>query len=179
MKTSTLILLIITLFTAAGCGKQDSSQKPDPPSMTLQTAAALGEVKVIEQHIKAGSDLNAKDDYGSTPLIVAATFNKPEAARVLIEAGADMTITNPDGSNPLHIAAFFCRPEIVEYLLEAGADKSILNGTGKTALETVSGPFEEVKPIYDYLQEAFGPLGLVFDYEYIKATRPKIAEMLR
>ena len=49
MKTCTVILLIFTLLTGTGCGKQE--QAPKPPSMALQTAAALGEVKVIEQHI--------------------------------------------------------------------------------------------------------------------------------
>ena len=180
MKSVTTAILVVALLTVAGCGKQEKSQEaPKPPSMALHTAAALGNAEVIEQHIKAGSDLNEIDAYGSTPLIVAITFDKPEAASVLIEAGADMTITNNEGSNPLHIAAFFCRTEIVEALLKAGADKSLRNGNGKTALETVASPFEEVKPIYDGIGEALGPLGVVFDYEHIIATRPKIADMLR
>jgi hypothetical protein len=97
----------------------------------------------------------------------------------LIEAGADMTITNNEGATPLHIAAFFCRTEIVKALLEKGADKNAKNSTGKTALETVAGPFSEVKGIYDSIGKALKPLGLELDYDRIKITRPKIAEMLQ
>ena len=71
------------------------------------------------------------------------------------------------------------RTEIVEALLENGADKDLANTAGRTALETVAGPFEDVKPIYDSIQKGLAPLGLRFDYGRIRETRPKIAEMLR
>jgi hypothetical protein len=100
-------------------------------------------------------------------------------ARALIEAEADMTITNNEGANPLHLAAFFCRTEIVEALLKNGADKNLRNNSGSTALEIVERPFEEVKGIYDTIGKALAPLGLELDYDRIKMTRPKIAEMLR
>ena len=90
-----------------------------------------------------------------------------------------MNFVKDDGATPLHVAAFFCRPEIVRMLLDNGADKSIVNKTGSTALGTVEIPFEVVEGIYDYLGKALEPLGLKLDYEYIKKTRPQIAEMLR
>jgi ankyrin repeat protein len=98
---------------------------------------------------------------------------------LLIEAGADLNFKNDEGSTPLITAAFLCRTEIVEMLLAKGADKSIRNKAGSTALESVSGPWEEVKPIYDILVGVLGPLGLQLDYERIQTTRPKIAPMLR
>lgn len=180
MKRITKAMLVITLLTAAGCGNgEDTQEAPKPPSMALHTAAVLGNVDAVRQHIKAGSDLNEKDAYGSTPLIAATTFGKTEAARALIEAGADTEITNNDGATPLHIAAFLCYTEIVEALLEAGADRDLRNNTGSTALESVAGPFDDVKVVYDSIGKALGPLGLELDYEHIKRTRPKIAEMLR
>jgi len=97
----------------------------------------------------------------------------------LIEAGADVNYKNNEGSTPLHTAAFFCHTEVVKALLEKGADKNIRNNAGSTALESVAGRFEEVKPIYDYLVTAFGPLGLELDFEHIKLSRPVIAEMLK
>jgi len=97
----------------------------------------------------------------------------------LIDAGADMKITNNEGSTPLHIAAFLCRTEIVQALLDKGADKNALNKAGRTALESVAGPFDDVKGIYDSLGAALGPLGLKLDYERIERTRPRIAKMLR
>ncbi|NOR14798.1 MAG: acyltransferase family protein [Candidatus Aminicenantes bacterium] len=175
MKTATTALLVISLLTAAGCTKQENPA----PRVSLHAAALQGSIDGIRQHIKAGSDLNEKDVYGSTPLIIAVTFDKVEVAQALIEAGADMTITNNEGATPLHIAAFFCRTDIVKALLEKGADKNAKNNSGKTALETVAGPFEEVKSIYDSIGKALGPLGFELDYGQIEMTRPKIAEMLQ
>jgi fucose 4-O-acetylase-like acetyltransferase len=179
MKTLTTALLIATLITGVGCKKQDNSDNEiKPPHVSLQIAALQGNVDVIYEHIDFGSDLDVKDEYGSTPLIIATTFGKTDAAIALIEAGADIEITNNDGSTPLHIAAFLCRTEIVQSLLDNGANKNALNGSGATALDGVSGPFDEVKVIYDHLSKALKPLGLRLDYERIKRTRPKIAEML-
>lgn len=175
MKTAITVLLTALLLFTAGCKKQE-----DPtPHVIIHVAALQGNIDEIRKHIEAGSDLNEIDAYGSTPLIVAATFNKTDVAKALIEAGADMTITNNEGSAPLHIAAFLCRTEIVEALLENGADKDFRNSAGRTALDTVEGPFDEVKAIYDALRKGLEPLGLRLDYERIKETRPKMAEMLR
>jgi len=76
-------------------------------------------------------------------------------------------------------ASFFCHREIVKILLDNGADKNLKNNTGRTALETVPVLFDEVKGIYDQFGAFFRPLVIELDYEQIKMTRPKIAEMLR
>jgi len=181
MKTLTTAVLVVTLLTFTGCGKQESSQTaPKPPSAGLIEAAASGNLDAIRQHIKAGSDLNEKEpSRGSSPLITAAAFGQTEAARVLIEAGADVNYKNNEGSTALHTAAFFCRTEIVKALLDNGADKNARNNAGRTALESVSALFDDVKGIYDQFRAVLGPLGIELDYERIKMTRPKIAEMLR
>jgi len=156
-----------------------SQSGTNTPKMDVFTAALFGDLKVINQHIEAGTDLNAKDDYGSTPLIIAATFGKTEVAKALIEAGADLNITNNDGGTALHSAAFLCRKEIVEALIENGADKSIKNIYGSTARESVMSNWEVVKPIYDQFSKDLGPLGLKLDYGYLQKTRPIIAEILK
>jgi ankyrin repeat protein len=175
MKKAVTTILIVFILTLTGCGKQENRF----PHVSLHIAALQGNIDEIHSHIQAGSDLNEKDEYGSTPLIVAITFGKTEVANALIEAGADITITNKEGSTPLHIAAFLCRTEIVEALLAHGADKSIKNNSGHTSLDSVAVPFENVKSTYDQLKEGLGPLGFRLDYEWIKETRPKIAEMLQ
>lgn len=175
MKKVTLASLFAFILVTSGCTKQENPV----PRVSLHAAVIQGNIEAIQQHIKADSNLDEKDDYGSTPLIIAVTFNKTDIARALIVAGADLTITNNEKATPLHIAAFFCRTEIVSLLLENGADKNALNGSGKTVLETVAGPFEDVKDIYDSIQKGLSPLGLKLDYERIKMTRPKIAEMLQ
>ncbi|MBE9480139.1 MAG: acyltransferase family protein [Bacteroidetes bacterium] len=191
MKSVIATMLVVILVTFAFCGKQKNidteNQQPTAsgtttilPGKGLHEAALTGDIEVIQQHIKAGSDLNEKESRGgSTPLITAATFGQTEVAIALIEAGADVNFKNNEGSTPLHTAAFFCRTEIVKALLTNGADKNIKNNAGSTALEAVAGPFDDVKGIYDYLGTSLGSLGLKLDYEQIKMTRPKITEMLR
>jgi hypothetical protein len=181
MKTLTTAILVVTLLTFPGCGKQESSPTaPKPPGVGLIEAAALGDLEAIRQHSKAGSDLNEKEpSRGSSPLITATAFGQTEAARALIEAGADVNFKNNEGSTALHTAALFCRAEIVKALLENGADKNVRNNAGRTALDAVAGPFDDMKGIYDQFRAVLGPLGIELDYERIKMTRPKITEMLR
>ena len=95
-----------------------------------------------------------------------------------IDAGADLGITNEEGSTPLHIAAFLCYPDIVKALLNGGADKEARNLAGRTALESVSTPFEDIKPVYKGVAASLAPLGFKLDFEKIEKTRPEIAELL-
>ncbi len=191
IKSVSAVMLVATLLAFAACSSEDGNstnekEQPSasktqikPPAMDIHTATFMGDLKAIQKHIAAGSDLDEKDEYGSTPLTITATFGKTEVARALIEAGADVNIQNNEGSTPLHTAAFLCRTEIVEMLMSNGADKDVKNNFGHTALETVTGPFESVKGIYDQISKDLGPLGLKLDSEYIEMTRPVIAEMLR
>jgi hypothetical protein len=191
MKTVTIAILIIALLIVSGCGKQENEtmeqEQPAteqtaiaPPSIGLHAAAAQGNLEAIQQHIKAGSDLNVRDpEGGACPLSTAALFGQAEAAKVLIEAGADVNVRGNDGATPLHVAAFFCRTEIVKALLENGADITIKNNYGSTPLATVSAPFDDVKGFYDHMGTILEPTGLKLDYDRIKTTRPKIAEMLQ
>ncbi len=184
MKTVTSAILVVTLLAAAGFGMVENSleekgQPSETPSVSLHVAALQGDINAIRQHIKAGSDLDQKDMFGSSPLNTAAAFGRTEVARALIEAGADMEIRNNEGSTPLHAAAFLCHTEIVKELLERGANKYLRNYNGHTALDLVAGSFDDVKDGYDGIGKALAPLGFVLDYEHIKVTRPKIAQMLR
>jgi hypothetical protein len=106
-------------------------------------------------------------------------LGKTEIAKFLIENGADINFQNNEGSTALHTAAFFCRTEIVKELLKNGADTGIVNNAGATALQSVNGPFEPVKGIYDYFRQTFSPLGLQLDEAMLKKTRPVIAGMLK
>ncbi|MCK4701307.1 MAG: ankyrin repeat domain-containing protein, partial [Bacteroidales bacterium] len=153
MKSVIATILVIILVTFAFYGKKKNiatgNQQPTTSDTTtilsgkgLHEAALQGDIEVIRQHIKVGSDLNEKEpSAGSSPLITAATFGQTEVALALIEAGADVNFKNNEGSTSLHAAAFFCHTEIVKALLANGADKNIKNNAGSTALESVAGPF--------------------------------------
>ncbi len=175
MKMFLCALLAFILFTQAPVYGQDTST----PDVNLHMAVLQGNLDAVQQHIEAGSDLNARDAYGSTPLVIAATFGQSEIACVLIEAGADLTITNKDGGTPLHVAAVLCRVEIVESLLEKGANPFLRDNYGHSAIDAAAGPFSDVKPIYDKLSQGLAFLGLKLDYDYLKETRPKIVQMMR
>jgi hypothetical protein len=192
MKAVLTILVVAAILTLVACGsgkentptesKQESEVPASvkAPSVDLHTAAFLGDMDAVRQHIQAGSDLDVREPtIGSSPLITAAVFGKTEVARALIEAGADVNLQNQEGSTALHSAAFLCRTEIVEMLLAHGADKSLKNIYGSTPLQSVEGPFSEVKAIYDEFSKQLGPMGLKLDYEQIEKTRPVIAAMLK
>ena len=191
MKPLLIISFIILLITNA-CAQSDKNSKSKSdistntetlvakPEMNINAAVLSGNLEVVKQHIKAQTDINKKEAMsGSTPLITAASFGKNDIAKVLIDAGADLAIKNNDGATALHTAAFFCRIEIVQMLIDAKADKTIRNNFGATPRESVMGPFVQIKPIYEMLQQQLGPIGLQIDLTEIEKTRPVIAMMLQ
>ena len=176
------LFLLIALLGLLACqpatSTQDQGSTP-PPAVSLHEAAYLGDLKALEGHLAAGTDLDAVDAYGSTPLNVATTFDKTAFALRLIEAGADVNAPSAQGATPLHTAAFLCRTEIVQALLAQGATRDSRNDYGVTPLESVSGSFASSRPIYDELSKALGPLGFRLDYDRLEATRPQIAALLQ
>ncbi|MEZ5069752.1 MAG: ankyrin repeat domain-containing protein [Bacteroidales bacterium] len=190
-KTGRILILLGLVILAWACspgtGKQNDSGHDDPlqetiapPETDLHTATVLGDLKAIEQHIRAGSDLNVREPLmSSTPLISAVIFGKTESARALILGGADLNAQNNEGTTALHSAAFFCRKDLVELLLEHGADKTLRNAYGSTPLESISGPFEEVLPIYEQFNRDLGALGFRVDCDKIRELRPQIAHLLK
>lgn len=181
LATSTLLLLIVLFISSCNSNGDTKKQKEvTPPALDIHSATFLGDLDAIEQHILAGSDLNAQEEtMGSTALIAAALFGKTEVSKALIEGGADVNIKNKEGSTALHTAAFFCRTDIVKMLLENGAQKDVLNNYGSTALQSVQSPFEMVEAIYDQFSKDLGPLGFKLDYDQLRETRPVIAELLQ
>ncbi len=184
----TVCALVALLLFATSCNVKDSSanggieagKDTNAADVDLHTAVVSDNLEAVRKHIEAGADLNQRDPFGgSSPLISAAVFGKTEAAKLLIDAGADVNFQNNDGSTPLHSAAFFCRPEIVEILLEKSADKTIRNKFGATPYESVAAPFSDVKDAYDMMGQILAPMGLKLDYDYVRKTRPEIAEMLK
>ena len=84
-----------------------------------------------------------------------------------------------DGSTVLHAASFFGRVKVVEALLAKGADRTVKTNEGATALDSVAGSFDEMRPVYEFINGLLAPTGLKLDYDSLQKKRPKIAEMLR
>jgi ankyrin repeat protein len=177
-----VLLVSALLFTGCAQNKKEPVAEAaiNAPKMDLQTAVISDNLAVVRQHIDAGTALNQKDAFSSsTPLITAATFGRTEIAKALIDAGADLSPKNNDGSTALHAAAFFCRLEVVQLLIDAKADKTILNNFGATPAQTVQGPFGEIKPIYEMMQQQLAPMGFQLDMAEVEKARPVIAMMLQ
>ena len=78
------LLITIAALVLVGCGRS-------VPDISIHKAAEEGNIKVVKQHLAAGTDVNAKDrKEGWTPLYWAVRAGQKEIAELLIEAGADM-----------------------------------------------------------------------------------------
>ena len=173
----------VPLSVLSATDRQYVQERPAAsPQTDIFQATVAGNLQAIKQHIASGTDLNQRtpDTEKKTPLMLASIFGRSEVAKALIEAGAGLDVLDKDGGTALSAAAFFCHTEIVEALLKKGASKNIKNKQGLTVLQTVEGPFQDVKFLYDFVDGLiFKPAGTPLDYEHLKATRPKIAELLR
>ncbi|PWD98210.1 ankyrin repeat domain-containing protein [Marinilabilia rubra] len=184
---SFIILLLTNACAPSGGSDSTKSEKnakvksiTETPKIDILTAIISDNLEIVKQHIEAGTDINMKDQMsGSTPLITAATFGKTDIVKALIDANAELDLKNNEGSTALHAAAFFCRIEIVQMLIDGGADKTIENNRRATARESVTGPFAEMKPVYEMIQQQLEPLGLKLDLNDLEITRPVIAMMLQ
>ncbi|MDP8246251.1 MAG: ankyrin repeat domain-containing protein [Candidatus Hinthialibacter antarcticus] len=165
-----LLYLTVMIF-AVGCAEQ-------PPEIDIWQAAGEGNIAAIQQHVKAGTDINALEPTGgSTPLIVAALFGQPDAAEVLILKGAALDQKNNNGSTALHLAALFCHPNIVKLLLENGAEPNPKDNIGTTPLDAVGAEWsQELEDVYAMVG---GILQMEIDLDRIKRTRGSVADILK
>ena len=124
------LIAIVLAVLLVGCG----------PSVDIHKAAWSGNIKVVKQHIAAGTDVNAKNKYEQTPLHRAAYSDRKEIVELLLANGADVNAKGYYGRTPLQRAAWFGRKEIVGLLIAKGADvnaKSNVRGvnTNETPLD--------------------------------------------
>jgi ankyrin repeat protein len=105
-------------------------------SADIFTVAGSGTVAQVQQAIKAGADVNARDEDGETPLMYAAGYNtNPDVLSVLIKAGADLNARDYEGETPLMFAAENnTNPDVLSVLIEAGVDVNARDKDGVTPL---------------------------------------------
>ena len=82
-----LLLTTIATVLVVGCA---TTQQPEPPTakapdIDIYTAAMMGNIEAVKQHLAAGADVNAKADRGDTPLDKAKRH--PETADLLRKHG--------------------------------------------------------------------------------------------
>lgn len=84
-------------------------------------AAQYSEVRLLEELVKCGKDLNAKDISGKTPLHMAALKNCVVCPALLVKGGAKIDPVDQDGVTPLHLAATVLGLKVYRALLGMGS----------------------------------------------------------
>lgn len=101
----------------------------------LHAAAAGGRASAIEDLVKAGGDVNARDANGRTPLMVAAFRRDDAAAKALIDAGADLNALDNQSYDVITIAAVLDDLDILKLAIAGGGNtRAITSPYSGTAL---------------------------------------------
>jgi hypothetical protein len=89
---------------------------------SLLQAAFQDRADVVEDLVRRGAPVDAKDPDGMTALMYASNKGSASAAAALLAIGADANATDNEGNTPLMFAAQGGHEAIVDALLAAGAD---------------------------------------------------------
>jgi len=120
------LLACAVSFLITACGSR-------APSTPLHSAAEKGDLRAVQQHVAAGTDLNAKNTSGWTALHLAAMNGKMPIVEALLAGGADDSVTGPQGKTALDVAREKGQTAIAQHL-EARAEQRgrrlIDGGTG-------------------------------------------------
>gem|GEM_PF-1043944 len=90
------------------------------PVKMLQEACEKGDLELLEQALRQGADLEARDYAGYTPLAQAARYGKVEVMKALLKRGADIKAWDREGTSVLFRACFHNQTAAALFLLEKG-----------------------------------------------------------
>ena len=115
---------------------EPTKTKAPPSWIKIHTAAQMGQIEAVKQHLAGGADVNAKDKYGGTPLHLSATFGHKEIVELLITKGADVNAKGGESMmTPLLGAVAGGHNEIIELLIARDADVNAKSSFGMTPLD--------------------------------------------
>jgi len=153
----TLFLFFISVVLLSGCkDKENYKAEIEKKGTVYSEEAFLHEVKTgnsgeVEEFIRAGININAKDKDGSTPLMIASEKGDGEMARVLLKNGAEPNASDINGYTALMFASYSGNLEIVKLLVAGGADVNTRDQDGWTALMFAS--VEKKTDVVDFLRK--------------------------
>jgi ankyrin repeat protein len=126
--TRRTVLAALALLPATGTMAQSN------PDAALLHAAATGDLAGVENALRRGAHVDARDGGRRTALLLATHGNHVAVARVLIAAGADVNAKDAVEDSPFLYSGAEGRTEILKLTLLAGADLASTNRYGGTAL---------------------------------------------
>jgi len=94
-----------------------------------ERAVSHGDVEGVQEMLRAGLDVDARNRYGQTALMIAAQRGYDAIVDVLIEAGASLDVTAKYGLSALMLAIVAGHDGIARKVAGAGADLGV-RGTG-------------------------------------------------
>ena len=121
------------------------TESPEPP-VSLQEAAAIGNIDLVRFLIENGTDVNVLDDsFFKTALHRAAISGHRNVAELLLAKGADVDARSSAISTPLHYAVEQGHKEITELLIAKGADVNAKKSADDTPLHSaVRGGYKDI-----------------------------------
>ena len=135
LKGIKYLLIIFTTTISLGC---TTTQSPEPtqaklPIISIHRAAIEGNLKVVKQHLAAGTDVNVKDSSGLT-VLHAVRFDQKVITEVLIKNGADLNARNIYEETLLHLAVYNSHIGFVKLLIANNAELNAKDLRGLTPL---------------------------------------------
>ncbi len=115
----------------------DLTESAEVP-MSLQEAAAIGDVDLVTRLIDEGAQLDGaviEDETAYTALHRAAIRGHRDIAELLLERGANVEARDFSGARPLHFAVENGHQDIVELLLAHGADVAVKDKLGRNPFD--------------------------------------------
>jgi len=105
----------------------------------LIIASRQGCLRMVDQLLERGADLEVKGEHEATALIIASVFQREEVVRLLLDRGADVEARDIFGATSLIWSArTSVRNVVISLLLDKGADIEAKDETGKTPLMKAS-----------------------------------------
>jgi hypothetical protein len=106
------------------------------PKKWVVSAAANGEILLLDYLLTHGVDVNTRTQHGESLLGAAAAAGQLEVARMLIDRGAHLdNRTDITLKTPLTEAAQMNHADMVELLLEHGANPGVMDVLDRTPLD--------------------------------------------
>jgi len=116
---------LLDFMASEGCIGSDINQSGSNDMTPLHKAARAARLDLVDELIRLGARLEARNTDGNTPLWLACFGNNADVVRRLISAGIKLDNQNDNGATALMYCASSGRSELVQVLLEAGADTSL------------------------------------------------------